>query len=179
MKTKKLLIIVSAVMSLALCILPSHTLGHGGGQSVEKIVGEYLVKLEYEELFFSEGEPARLDFELINNSTKEEIEFTDVWVKVIGGEKTFFIAPIAKPEFGRIGMTYTFSTAGEYELHLRFQNKDTSIAETSFPLKVEVGEAKLEKKSIIPFVGWVGGGFVGLIVGFLMSFFMRKRGQNV
>ena len=179
MKIKKLLTIISVIMSLAVYILPSYALGHGGGQSMEKVVGEYLATLEYEELLFLEGEPTRFDFELVNNATKESIEFTDVWVKVTEGTKALFIAPIAKPGFGNIGMTYTFPVAGEYELNLRFQNKDTSIAEISFLLKVEANEANTEKKTAALFVGWAGGGLIGLIIGFFISFFMKKSNQFI
>lgn len=157
-------------------VFPFVALGHGEGQSIEKVVGEYLVELEYEELALTAEEPVRLDFKILNNATKEDVEFTDIWVRVTQDKKTLFASAIAKPDFGKVGMTYTFSDAGEYELNLRFQNKDKSIAEASFPLAIGVNEmSKKESKNMDTIVGWVGGGIIGLIAGFFLFYFLRKK----
>ena len=131
--------ILLVVVTFLFVMSPKHTVhAHGTGQSLEKVVGEYLIDVGYDVLgALKPDESVRLDFNVFLNETGEVISFTDIWVRIAEGNKTVFAGGIHKARFGSTGMTFTFPEDGEYELNIRFQNESDSIVETTFELSVE------------------------------------------
>ena len=72
---------------------------HGAGQSVEKIVEEYLVVLEYDDLSLTADKSVRFTFELSLNESNEVVSFTDIWVRIMEGRKLLFAGSIKKADF--------------------------------------------------------------------------------
>lgn len=150
---------------------------HGFGQVLERTAGEYTVQFEYEALELQADESVRLDFAITKKDPSESVEFTDIWVRIAQGNETVFTGSILNPEFGRAGMIFTFPENGEYELSVRFQNKDKTLAEASFPLSVvpSMGNERKSGGGLASSAGWLLGGLIGLGVGFLLSFLAKKR----
>ncbi|MEX0877507.1 MAG: hypothetical protein WDZ40_01430 [Candidatus Spechtbacterales bacterium] len=153
--------------------------GHGTGASLEKISGDYKIDIGYTPPVIEEGSSAALDFSLSRNDNGEEIEFTDIWVRIEKNQKTVFASGIHKPNFGRTLLTYTFPEAGEYKLNVRYQNNSTKLAEEVFSLSVvenktaqnglnKTAQNGLNKYFIVAIAGLAGG----LLTGFV---FANKR----
>jgi len=152
--------------------------GHGLGQTVVKTVGDYHVDLEYESLELRAQEPVRMNFNIrwVDPAHKADLIFTDVWVRIIeantggGFDPTVFAGPISQANFGPTGMTYVFPRGGTYQVEVRFENEDKTIAESSFELTVT--NAPQPANAIT--AGF--GGLVGLLIGALGVYVvMRKR----
>ena len=156
---------------------PYLALAHGEGQSIEKTIGEYSVKLEYETLELQVGEPTRFDFETTKANNNEDVPFSSIWVRITQGNKTIFAGGIAKSDIGKTGLTYTFPEAGDYELSTRFQdNKGESIVEAAFPLKIAAASIENRQKQNLRFSPQIFlGVFIGLIVGYALSLFIKRR----
>lgn len=176
MKTimEKYLYILPLVMMLGMA--PSQKLiqAHGLGQSLTKTVGDYTIEVEYEALKLQADESVRLDFSITKKDTKEEVQFTDIWVRIAQGNKTVFAGALAKANFGKPGMTYTFPEAGEYELSVRFQNADKTVAEAPFQLRVERATAGKTKQKKLP-SQLIVGAIIGLVIGFSLSFLTKRQ----
>ena len=143
---------------------------HGIGASLEQAVGTYRVDVGYEPEERRVQETVRLDFSLLNEETKASVPFTSVWVRMIRSSETVFAGGIAKASFGPTGLTYAFPAAGAYELSVRFQNGDETIAETSFPLAVAAAEATAR-----PAISFdIMSALIGLAVGALGVWLLRK-----
>jgi len=150
-------------------------LAHGTGATTQQLVGEYTISIDFSPTVLDAGSPATFAFELERTETNEFIDFTDIWVRVVQGHKTFFATGVHKPQFGRTVMTYTFPDAGEYEIFVRFQNVAEPLAETSFPVIIEEAESE-EGSSRNPFtlLSLVFAGVFGLLVGSLATFLFKK-----
>lgn len=147
---------------------------HGVGESLEKVVGEYLVDVGYDVLELRAGEPVRFDFTLWASDESEEVPFSDVWLRVSRGNTLVLAGGLHKPRFGKTGITYIFPEEGEYTLFVRFQNGDESLVETSFPLTVEEGNESASNASPVSKDLIIGAG-IGLVVGSLVTFLLRRR----
>lgn len=151
--------------------------GHSIGQSLEKQVGDYTIDIGYDS-FVSEipaGEPVRFDFNLWNRDKTEPLDFTTAWVRIApqNGQGFLFTGTLGVPDFGPTGMSYVFFSGGSYELTVRFQDKDKTFAEASFPLIVE-GSAEENAKTQSTH-NFLIGGFIGLVLGIIIALFLRKR----
>ena len=151
--------------------------GHGTGQSVEKTVGDYTVDIGYDSLSpeIPTGDPVRFDFNLWNNDKTEPIDFTTVWVNIApqNGQGFLFAGTLGVPDFGPTGMSYVFSKSGSYALTIHFNNKDKALADVSFPLIVQGGvEGSSQTQSLR---NLAISGFIGFMVGIILTFFFRKR----
>lgn len=160
---------------LLLFALPLIAGAHGSGASLEKVVDNYLVDVGYSPAFLEAEDPIRFDFALLESSDRtKEVPFTDIWVRIEKEKKVFFAGGIAKARLGGTGVSYVFPTEGQYELFIRFQNGEESLAETSFPLSVDPpympeGGSSFKLSNQL---------FLGLIAGFGIGFFLlffRKR----
>jgi hypothetical protein len=110
--------------------------GHGTGQSLERAVGDYVVDVGYDSFEPRALESIRFDFQIFLSESREPAPFTDTWVRVMEGDNLLFAGFLAKPIFGLTGMSYAFPAGGIYEVTVRFQNDDTTVAEASFPFPV-------------------------------------------
>lgn len=146
--------------------------GHGFGQSLEKVVGDHIVDVGFDAVDLVAGEPIRLDIILWNKDRTETPTFTDAWVRIAPIDRGIvFAGNLHQPEFGSTGMTYVFPKAGDYELTIRFQNKDDVITEASFPLKVGEGTSSTSGG----WRSWLSGGFLGLIIGGGFVWLLRRK----
>jgi len=145
--------------------------GHGFGQSLEKVVDNYIIDVGIDALDLVAGEPVRFDFVLWSKD-RNPIDFTDAWVRIAPAERGIvFAGNLHQPEFGSTGMTYVFPKGGDYELTVRFQNKGEAIIEASFPLKVGAGASDASGASHNLLMGI----FIGFIVGGATVWFLKRK----
>lgn len=136
-------------------------LAHGGAdQSFEVQVDEYLIDIGYLPAEFQVGESALFDFNLSHQDSKEDVDFTDIWVRIVLGEQTVFATGIHKANIGQTVTTLTFPQSGDYELHVRYQHDGKKVAEAIIPFSV-----KGEEKQAQDIAGAFTSGLIGFVIG--------------
>lgn len=150
--------------------------GHGLGQSFEKEVGDHVIDVGYDapDKVYA-GEAIRFDFNLWQKNRTDVADFDHVWVRIAPEEEgILFVGFLYRPEFLLTGMSYAFADAGQYELTVRFLDKDDkNLAEGSFPLDVVTEEALPSSlMSAGTLAGFLFGAFVGAGIVFLAT---RKK----
>ena len=163
-------------------LFTNFALAHGGGESLEKVVGEYRIDIGYDPAIIEAARPSFFDFDLLFNETGGRSEFSDIWVRIMKGKQTVFASGVHKPSFGNTTMVYTFSEGGEYSIDVRFQNEGGKIAEASFPLTVQSTPSATGSGSGISFLWLVIGAAMGVVGGFFMAFAFnigKKKSGNV
>jgi len=148
---------------------------HSAGASIEKTIDNYLVDIGYSPEEPITGEPVRFDFALSDKPTEEEIDFTNIWVRIEEGNKSLFAGSIDKARFGLTGFLYAFPESGEYQIFSRFENNEGPIAETSFPFSIEAGPDEEKNGDFMPIIL---SGFALGILFFAIVNFLIKRGKR-
>ena len=153
-------------------------LAHGVGKSLEKEVGAYVIDIGYgvDDAIMA-GEAVRFDFNILAGDRSKIAPFSSVWAKITDGEqKIVFSGYLGQPEFGPLGMSFSFPKAGAYELTAKFINEDKTLAEASFPLTAEAGETP-EKGSRFSenAPAW---GILGLLIGATVAFYAVKAQKS-
>jgi len=130
------------VFILLICFIFSVTItsSHGTEASLEKEVGKYIVDIGYKPEEIKEKETEVFDFNLIDKTSKEEIVFTKVWVRISNNNESAFAGGLAKSSLAKTTLSLQFPESGEYEFSVRFQNEEETLAEASFPISVEKTE---------------------------------------
>ena len=163
----KILAIIIFIFSIAVFVN-----GHGLGQSLEKQVNGLIMDIGYDAIDSIYAEDTiHFDFNLWKDGKTEIVDFSHVWVRIApgSGEGIVFTGFLHRPEFVLTGMSYTFQKPGEYELTVRFLDKDDNIlAEESFPLTVEKSGSGLPMNIII-------GLGIGIVVGAGVTFFLVNK----
>lgn len=131
---------VSVFVAVFLFTLPFIAFGHGFGQSYEEVVDGYQVDIAYDPPTIASGESMRLDFAIYDEKSGVPIEFSDVWLRIEKEKRTVFASGIHRPEFGPIGVLYTFPEEGIYTVSVRFQRDEEALTEVTFPLEILKGE---------------------------------------
>ncbi len=150
-------------------LLPIFTFGHGTGLSYEEIIDGYRVDVGYSPEIVTLDSGARFDFTITDVQTGEEVEYSDVWLRINKETRTLFATGIHKPEFGTTGVLYTFSEPGKHLISARFQSNGETLAEVSFPLTVE------NTSSSPPPFG-IFFAIFGLILGAFLGFLFGRKG---
>lgn len=158
------------ILGLSLFILVFNVLAHTSGQSVERDVGNYIVDIGFDEMLEA-GKAARFDLNLWDTQKIEQIKYDRIWVRIAPSEGIVLATYITAPSFGLAGMSYSFPRAGEYEITVRFERGDTPLAEVIFPVTVGGHDIKITSYAIV--------GAISLIIGFALSFLLKKRNSAV
>jgi len=151
-------------------LVPFVALGHGLGVSYEETVGEYSIDIGYEPEAITSESRVRFDFGIFDKTTGEEVEYSDLWLRINEGNQTVFASGIHSPEFGTAGALYVFPGGGSYEVSVRFQNGGDQLAEVSFP--VEVADASESSSSTSTLIV---AGLIGVVLGGLSAFILGRR----
>jgi hypothetical protein len=153
---------------------PISSSAHVTGAFFEKEVGNFIVDIGYDPEIIVARESSAFSFDLLDKTNRDPQEFTSIWVKIDKGEQTTLATGIARQSLGITTLLYTFPEAGEYELNVRYQSGDDSIAEASFPIVVEEGEGgslfgKFSSQII------VGFSLISTIGAFILGTILSKR----
>ena len=146
---------------------------HGIGQKFEKEAGPYLVDIGSNTLTFRAGDIIALDFNILEKETRQNAEFTDIWMRIEKENKIFVAGGLSKARFGGTFLSYVFPEAGEYKLFVRFQNGEEVLAEMEFPLVVE--ERKNQQSGFSGFYSVVLSFILGGVMSAGTMLFFRKK----
>ncbi len=165
-------------------VFTSTVSANGFGMTLDKVVGDYTANVDYDAVsgIFT-GQPVQFAFQLFNKDRSRPVDFTDVWVTITpkgtnnndGYVPPIFDGGIIGSGFPPAGMTFTFLAGGTYDLQLRFDKDDKTLAEATFPLKVEGGEGKTLVVNSNNARNSLGGGVVGLILGAIIVWFFKRK----
>ncbi len=172
MRKTPLFFIIFLIVFIASAIFVS---AHGSGQSFEREVGEYLLDIGTSDLTIRAGQATAFDFDILQKDSRELVPFTNMWVRFEDDTKLLFAGGISKASFGRTAVTYAFPKAGSYMLTVRFHNESETLAETSFPITVEQPLVPESGKGFSFSREFLGGGFIGLIIGAVIVFMIKKK----
>ena len=118
---------------------------NGFGVTLDKVVGDYTTNVDYDAIdgIYS-GYPVQFAFQLFNRDRTQPVAFSDVWVTITQiGANTYtppvFDAGIVGSSLISPGMTFMFAKSGSYDMKIRFETGDKSIAEATFSLTVTDG----------------------------------------
>ena len=157
---------------------PMITLAHGSGGTLEKVVGENLVDVGYSDAILRVGKASRFDFQLVKNSDKSDVDFNQVWVRIIKSGNLIFVGTLPRPDFGSAGMTFTFFEPGDYDMTVNYQKDGTKITETDFVVPVQALDQEkgtLEIFNENPFASFG----IGIVAGLILTFGINKiLGKN-
>jgi hypothetical protein len=157
-------------------VISQPAFSHGLGQSLEKEVNGYIIDVGYDAIDKIEaGQATRFDFNLTNKEKNQNIDFDHVWVRISPKEGgIIFAGYLFHPEYLLTGMSFSFPKEGNYEVTVRFIDKDDkSIAETTFPLEIIPGERASGSSNTQLIYG-----ALGLAAGFIAAWFL-KPGKSV
>ena len=151
------------------------------GQYFEKTAGEYTIGIGTDVYTLVAGDPIRFDLNLYKKESKEPIEFSDIWVRIVekkGGsfDRTIFAGGIHNPQFGYAGMTSILPNQGQYELIVIFNNKDGNpiTDDISFLLTVDPGTVENAKD---PWRNAIISGMISFISGVAITLFLKRKKQ--
>ncbi|GEM_PF-1349861 len=128
----------SAVFSLCVFTYTSvFVSAHSASVSFEKEAPPYLIDIGYDSVAPIAGEHGRFDFSLRHLNTKDPAEFSEVWVRVLRGEKTFLATGIQKQEIGPTTLLFVFPREGSYTLEASYRSAGGGeIAKAAFSIPV-------------------------------------------
>ena len=149
--------------------------GHGTGQSLEVETGAYLVDIGYSAFGLYAGEANSFDINLLHKETKEQISFTNVWVRIAEEELVVFASNIARARLGKTAMTFIFPDAGAYTISVRFEDEDGVIVEAGLPLVIESARSNTKQTNLWWVFVFVAGGGVGYILFRLRAYLKNNE----
>lgn len=167
--------IYKIILILFFIIFASYSRGHGLGQTIEKIAGDYMIDIDLnaKDKILAE-EPVIYNFRLWNKDRTEAIDFDKVWVRIVPQEEGIvFASYLALPIFGAPGMTYTFPEEGDYVLTLRFIKDDKTLSESDFNIKAESNSSWKNLFSLGKIIAFGAGVFIFLLGN---KFISRSKG---
>jgi hypothetical protein len=164
---------VKIIIALILLVAPIRFAdSHSTGQSLEKEINGYVIDVGYSALEkINTGDTIRFDFNLWESGRVNVANFDHVWIRIAPNERGLsFASFLYYPKPLLTGMSYVFEKSGQYELTVRFLDKDDKIvAEAAFPLEVFNESDPAFPTSVI----------LGLLAGFsagaLAVYFVLKR----
>lgn len=164
--------LVFAFLIVFALFVTSHAHGHGLGSSIEKSIEGKLIDIGYDPEDVQAGKTVIYDFALLDGATNEPVEYTDIWVRIYEGRKTYLATGIARANLGKTTLSYVYPEEGEYVMSVRFKNEDEKLVEADFDLPVAESEDASSSNSnyLIPVLGLV----VGLILGLAGALFFKK-----
>lgn len=154
-------------------LLPSLTLAHVNGLTIERTEGNYFIDVGSTETVIHADKSTRFDFAVYLNPNKGAVDYDSVYVKIMNNGEFVFTATLPKQSLGSAGMTYTFPAAGTYDMTLLFQKGTQKITETTFPLDV-TDLPKAETGSNFDFTNPIFTFVVGAILGLIGQWFASR-----
>ena len=159
---------------LLLLLLPiGFAHAHMTGNSYEQIVGEgkYKVDIGYDPNQLVAGERAILDFNIRKMPGLEQVQFDDVWVRIVHDNDTLLATGVARMPFGPTTLLYVIpeSVQGDLKLKMRFEKGDKTIVEMDFSLPVAPA-----RKPSVAYIPTLSVLFIGVLMGAVGILFARK-----
>jgi hypothetical protein len=110
----------------------------------DKVIDGYLIDFGYDPGAPKKGDKVILAFNLVDDETKETLDFDSVWVR-ISLEDAIVFSGTFHPEDKHVGLSYVFFKEGKYEIVSRFKKDGEILTVSDFDL--EVGR-KFDRSSV-------------------------------
>lgn len=133
----------------------------------DKVIDGYLIDFGYTPENPKVTDKVTMAFNLLNDTTKEIIEPTSVWIRISSSKEVVF-AGTFHTEAQNVVFNYVFPYADDYEITARFKDNDNTLVETDF-------EIKIEKKSKIKLYYIAKIIIILIIAGFIIKKFKVKH----
>lgn len=152
---------------LAALLAPALSGAHGAAELIRESAG-YRIELSAETLAPEARVPLRYNLDLFTATTSEHMEgrYDRVWVRLMRGDALLFSTWLAKPDGLLPGFTYAFPEPGDYELAVRFADREKTLVETNFAITASGSGAA---RPSLAYLFLVSG------VGFLLGALLGKR----
>ena len=143
---------------------------HGSGAYMEKVVGDYLIDIGYDEIAMREGNPVAFDFNISKQEQSQKVTYTDVWIQVASqNNETVFQGRIHKYIFGQPALILGFPQNGSYIITVRFENVEEILAEAIFPLAMNIAVRDTARNPQKSFLNSYEEAGIGTIFGFIIG----------
>lgn len=172
--------IVIATFCAVLLWLPFVALSHNDGASYEEEKEGYLIDIGYDPESVHAKQRTRFDFFLYQevDTNWDEVNISDVWVRITKEDKVYFAGGIMNPHFGAPGFLFMFPESGTYDVSVRYQNDDERIVETTFPISVLESQTTTTESEVVWYKDFpirAGIGFVFGITSGLFAMYLYRR----
>ena len=128
MHKNKLLVLVFIILLFP--IIHAHLdAGH------DEVINGYLSDFGYSPENPSVSETTFLSFNLVNDSTKEVINITSVWLRISSSSEIVFSGEL-NAKNGNALLNYKFPYKDNYEIKIQFKQNDEIILETNVMIKI-------------------------------------------
>jgi|TARA_Y100000310_G_scaffold340197_1_gene435167 hypothetical protein len=134
----------------------------------DKVVAGYLIDFGYTPENPQITDKVNLVLNLVNDTTKEVIKPTSVWIRISSSKEVVFAGTL-HPGTGSVSFTYIFPYADNYEITTRFQGKDNVLLETDFEIKIEEKISKINWYFILISVSLL------IIIGLIILKFKKRK----
>ncbi len=166
-----------ALCAVALFLHAPSAEAHLVGKSFEKQVGEYLVDVGYDVFELQPNQKTIFNFALVQNAGKSNWEyapFNKIFVSFRQGDREILGKAITLNAPIPAYAPFTFPSAGDYTLAVRFQDDNRLLAETTFPVAVGSGFS-VEMLGFQLLLALNAVGLVIIAIGYLRSRKARER----
>jgi len=152
---------------------------HTTGSSWENDVNGYKLDIGYDPTTIVAGQPVQLDFDAYDlNKNSQDVDFTDVWLRVSDSDQTIFASGIHKLQYGVTAAVFTFPKAGTYDMYVRFEKNDTTVVEETLPVTVAAANDAAHpspqpqsREILLPEIIAA----LSLVAGFLVGYYTKRR----
>ena len=124
---------------ITVLLVPLVTPHLDGGE--DKIIDDYLIDFGYSPEKITSKDKVTLAFNLVNKTTQEVIEPSNVWIRISSSKEVVF-AGTFKPQAQHITFTYKFPYADKYTIDARFSDEIRTLTQTNFNLNVKKNYVK-------------------------------------
>ncbi len=165
---KKLRLLVIATVFL---VMPLFVRAHlAEGQDIHH--GSYIVDVGYDPKIPIEGESTTFAFNLAQAESGKAVLPTDVWVRIMKGESLVFSGTF-KPQPANVTLSYTFPSAGDYDVRVQFNGvHDGPISET---IPIVVAAKNVPQVTAPPHKNFDGAlAFFTVVAAFVIGFSTRR-----
>lgn len=136
--TSTYIAVTIAVVTAALFVAIPFASAHEFGSSFEAEIEDGMIDIGYSVEEFTDDTSVIFDFEVVD-ANKDEIPFTDVWVRLVRDKSTVLATGVHNADLGGSLLTYKFPSAGStYSMHV-FKTMETKLLKQNFRLWYSVG----------------------------------------
>ena len=166
---------IPALLFVAVFVPALAAHAHVTGASWELKQDGYVVDVGYDPTTFDAGSYTRFDFNLKKESDSSQVDFAEVWVRIIKDKDTYLATGLRHEPIGPTTLLYVFPQAGSYTLEASFRTDDgTELTVASFPISATSDAGT--SLSIVVFL--LVGILVGIAAGYALFRFLSKKSSG-
>lgn len=123
-------------------LLPSLTVAHGLGISLEAKSGDYIVDVDYDNLAVQIHQPTRFNVRMLNRDGFAVI-FDAAQFSLAKDEMMLHTKTLPRAKLGPTGTEYLFTDSGDYTINVSFLKDNQEIGKANFIIQVQIPNTPL------------------------------------